>query len=71
MTFFSQNDFNVLGLSATDLSKVFNISLIVAKEQLNLAEKKEFICRDESVQGVFYFPNLFKEFVLKTEFKTL
>lgn len=52
-------EFASTGLQASDLAARLNISLVVAKEQLLIAEARCFVCRDESVEGLFFFPNLF------------
>ena len=51
--------YSVAGLQASDAALRLNISLVVAKEQLLIAECRLFICRDESAEGLFFFPNLF------------
>jgi hypothetical protein len=48
------------GIDAAFVSEELHLSLVIAKEQLLLAERLEHICRDESVFGVTYYPNLFK-----------
>lgn len=53
---FSQN-----GMNATHVARLFNVSLILAKERLIAAEKKEYICRDESIEGLQFFVNKFKD----------
>lgn len=51
--------FTGTGIQASDLALQLNISLIVAKEQLLVAENNEFVCRDESPEGLFFFQNEF------------
>jgi len=51
--------FTITGIQASDLALQLNISLIVAKEQLLVAENIEFVCRDESPEGLFFFKNQF------------
>lgn len=53
-----------VGIYATDVSEELNLSLVIAKEQLLIAENLELICRDESVFGVRFYPNLFNNFIL-------
>lgn len=48
-----------LGISPSMVSSTFHLSLLVAKEQLQLAEEKEVLCRDETMNGVFFFHNTF------------
>ena len=53
-----------VGIYATDVSEELNLSLVIAKEQLLIAENLELICRDESVFGVRFYPNLFNNFII-------
>lgn len=46
-------------ITAEDLSKVVGVSVILAKERLLLTEKVGGICRDECVEGLRFYPNLF------------
>ncbi|XP_071087991.1 vacuolar protein-sorting-associated protein 36-like [Haliotis cracherodii] len=46
-------------LTAEDLAKIVGVSVILAKERLLLTEKVGGICRDETVEGLKFFPNLF------------
>eukprot|EP01029_Cantina_marsupialis_P018468 TRINITY_DN4243_c0_g1_i1.p1 TRINITY_DN4243_c0_g1~~TRINITY_DN4243_c0_g1_i1.p1 ORF type:complete len:386 (-),score=124.37 TRINITY_DN4243_c0_g1_i1:121-1278(-) len=47
-------------VTAATLSKIWRISLMVAKELLLVAEKRLHICRDENiVDGLRFYPNLF------------
>jgi hypothetical protein len=52
------------GISPTDVSNEFHLSLLVAKEQLLLAETCEYFCRDDTLNGIFFFENSFKTFSL-------
>jgi ESCRT-II complex subunit VPS36 len=36
-----------------------NISIILAKEELLLMESKGLLCRDETIQGILFYPNKF------------
>lgn len=54
-------EFKEKGLQASDVSKCLSISLILAKEQLLIIESKGVICRDQSINGLFFFPNLFNQ----------
>jgi ESCRT-II complex subunit VPS36 len=50
------------GLQISQIARLFHISLAVAKEVLFYEEQKLNLCRDESVQGLSFFPNkYFKE----------
>lgn len=51
--------FQSTGIQASDLALRLNISLIVAKEHLLAAESYCFVCRDDSAEGLFFFPNYF------------
>ena len=58
----SDPEFQIHGIFATDLARKLCISLLVAKEQLLLAEVKGMLCRDDSITGLSFFPNLFSTF---------
>lgn len=57
--FTTEPDFLAAGMQASDLALRLNISLIVAKEQMLVAESHCFVCRDESAEGLFFYPNYF------------
>ncbi|XP_023011934.2 vacuolar protein sorting 36 [Leptinotarsa decemlineata] len=46
-------------LSAEELSQTLGISLTLAKERLLTAEKFGKCCRDDSIEGLRFYPNLF------------
>ncbi|XP_077519040.1 vacuolar protein sorting 36 [Amblyomma americanum] len=48
-------------LSAEQFSPLVHISVILAKERLICAEQKGLLCRDDSVEGLRFYPNLFLE----------
>uniref|UniRef100_A0A224XDV5 Vacuolar protein-sorting-associated protein 36 n=1 Tax=Panstrongylus lignarius TaxID=156445 RepID=A0A224XDV5_9HEMI len=48
-------------LSPAELSQALGISVLLAKERLTTTEKKGLICRDESIEGLRFYPNLFVE----------
>ncbi|CAH1391815.1 unnamed protein product [Nezara viridula] len=48
-------------LTAQELSQMLGISMLLAKERLLTTEKFGKICRDESIEGVRFYPNLFLE----------
>ncbi|KAJ3172293.1 Vacuolar protein-sorting-associated protein 36 [Geranomyces variabilis] len=52
------------GLSATDLARLENISVVLATEQLLLAESNGGICRDDTVQGLCFFDNILKNYTI-------
>ncbi|RYH28513.1 hypothetical protein EON65_11915 [archaeon] len=58
----STSEYASKGATAIDVASHMNVSLVLAKELLLIAEKKCLICRDESVQGLYFFPNLFAEY---------
>uniref|UniRef100_A0A224Z9N4 Vacuolar protein-sorting-associated protein 36 n=1 Tax=Rhipicephalus zambeziensis TaxID=60191 RepID=A0A224Z9N4_9ACAR len=48
-------------LSAEQLSPLVHIPVILAKERLICAEQRGLVCRDDSVEGLRFYPNLFLE----------
>lgn len=46
-------------LSAQELANLLSISILLAKERLLLAEKEATLCRDDSDEGLRFYPNLF------------
>ena len=56
----NNKEYNNIGVQASDIAINMNISLILAKEYLLLGEGKGLICRDECIQGKFFFLNLFE-----------
>ncbi|KAF9908904.1 hypothetical protein EC991_009310 [Linnemannia zychae] len=47
------------GLTAVELASAVQISVALAQEQLLMTEARGLICRDESVEGLRFFDNLF------------
>ncbi|KAF9559929.1 Vacuolar protein-sorting-associated protein 36 [Mortierella alpina] len=47
------------GLTAVELASAIQISVALALDQLLMAESRGLICRDESVEGLRFFDNLF------------
>ena len=47
------------GLHTALVARYHNLSIVVAKQHLLLAESLGYLCRDESSQGTFFFPNKF------------
>lgn len=43
------------GVTPVDVANEFGISVLLAKEQLLLAEQKEVLCRDESMEGLRFY----------------
>lgn len=48
-------------LSVEQLAQILNISLLLAQERLLTAERSGKICRDESIEGLKFYPNRFLE----------
>lgn len=46
-------------LSAEEFAQLSGIPVLLAKERLFAAESKGVLCRDETVEGLRFFPNLF------------
>uniref|UniRef100_A0A8C0B2R1 Vacuolar protein-sorting-associated protein 36 n=1 Tax=Buteo japonicus TaxID=224669 RepID=A0A8C0B2R1_9AVES len=46
-------------LTADEFAKLVGMSVLLAKERLLLAEKMGHLCRDDSVEGLRFYPNLF------------
>lgn len=46
-------------LTAEELSQLINISVLLARERLISAEKCGLACRDDTVRGLLFYPNLF------------
>ncbi|PVD34429.1 hypothetical protein C0Q70_05702 [Pomacea canaliculata] len=46
-------------LSAEELSQLVGVSVLLAKERLLLTEKMGGVCRDEHIEGLRFYPNLF------------
>ncbi len=43
------------GVTPVDVATAFNVSVVLAKEQLLLAEERQVLCRDESMEGLRFF----------------
>lgn len=46
-------------LSVQELAQLLSISLLLAQERLLTAERAGKICRDDSIEGLRFYPNLF------------
>lgn len=46
-------------LSVEELATALSISLLLAQERLLTAERLGKVCRDESIEGLRFYPNLF------------
>ena len=58
-----------VGIDHISLAREINISLTVAKEQLQLAEERGFLVRDDFIGGVYFFRNRFEEFLSGERFR--
>lgn len=54
------------GISVSEIAAVFHVSIMVAMEQVNLAEQECLIVRDDSFSGMQYFENRFDNFVVSS-----
>ncbi|KAG8337685.1 Vacuolar protein-sorting-associated protein 36 [Homalodisca vitripennis] len=50
-------------LSAEQLAQELGISVILAKERLLATEKAGKACRDDTIEGLRFYPNMFLEAV--------
>ncbi|CAG5120941.1 unnamed protein product [Candidula unifasciata] len=46
-------------LTSEQLAQIVGLSVVLAKERLLLAEKNGGVCRDETIEGLRFYPNLF------------
>ena len=46
-------------LTAEELSRRAGLAVVLARERLLAAERCGRICRDDSVEGIKFYPNLF------------
>jgi ESCRT-II complex subunit VPS36 len=49
------------GIQAAIVAQHFNLSMVLAQEFLLIAEKESYLCRDDSIGGLSYFPNKFND----------
>lgn len=54
-----QDAYTSTGLSAIELAQLGKCSVMLAMEQLCMAERVGLVCRDETIEGLFFYPNLF------------
>ena len=47
------------GVSALELSQAIGISILIASQHLASAEQSGLLCRDASVAGLYFWPNIF------------
>jgi hypothetical protein len=43
------------------VAAALEVSLVVAREHLLHMERLQLLCRDESIEGVFFYENRFKD----------
>jgi len=48
------------GITVMDICRALNTSALLANEQLLSAEQMGWLCRDSTIEGVRFYPNLFK-----------
>jgi len=48
-------------LTPDEFANVIGIPLFVSKQSLIMAETRSSLCRDESVEGLRFYPNIFLE----------
>ena len=48
------------GITVMDVCRALKTSALLANEQLRSAEQMEWLCRDSTIEGARFFPNLFK-----------
>jgi len=51
---------DVGGITVIDVSRTLKMPALLANEQLQSAEQMGWLCRDETIEGIRYFPNLFQ-----------
>jgi len=51
-------------LTALDISRLRNVPLTLAREEISTAEKNQVLCRDETFEGIVYYVNFFNDYPL-------
>ena len=51
---------SVGGITVMDVCRTLKTSALLANEQLLSAEQMGYLCRDSTIEGVRFFPNLFE-----------
>ncbi|KAG0243626.1 hypothetical protein BGW41_001837 [Actinomortierella wolfii] len=54
-----------MGITAIELARIMQISVALAQDQLLMTEGKGLLCRDESVEGLRFYDNIFKDYKLE------
>eukprot|EP01084_Bolivina_argentea_P084311 152511_1 len=49
------------GITAAEVSRAVQLPLLLAREHLVMAEKAGLLCRDDTLEGLRFFPNRFSE----------
>jgi len=49
-------------LTALDISRLRNVPLTLAREEIATAEKNQVLCRDETFEGIVYYVNFFNDY---------
>ena len=49
-------------LTALDISRLRNVSLALAREEIATAERLQVLCRDETYEGVVFYVNFFNDY---------
>ena len=57
-------------ITPLELSKAVGLSVVLAKEQLQTVESLGMLCRDESIEGIRFYKNLFSDYKYMTTSKT-
>jgi len=55
------------GLHSMALARELNVSAVLAREYLLTAEKAGAVCRDDSTEGLSFYPNQFAEYAQAAE----
>ncbi|ORY23975.1 Vps36-domain-containing protein [Neocallimastix californiae] len=55
----NNNKSNTRGINSLELSKGLKIPIILVNEYLKIAEFSGTICRDETIEGIYYYENIF------------
>eukprot|EP01039_Chlorochromonas_danica_P007572 gene7573-8372_t len=59
----SIESYRMKGATAMDIAQLLGVSVVVAKEVVRRAEEVQLIVRDDGPQGLYYYPNLFPQFL--------
>jgi ESCRT-II complex subunit VPS36 len=55
----NSEEFSCGGITTTDVCRSLNMTALLANEHLLSAEQSGWLCRDATIEGVRFFPNLF------------